>query len=264
MLHERTQEDSEARGEFPNQPSCLTEERVGRPQAPRMGLRQIPQGAKQMSAAPERPSDVARRLRPAVAPPTSGPAKRGADTAFGRFEGLASTVVYRTLPVGVRATVDSALLLHPADSPAAADVHQKLRLGERYGLRVTDVRRYAEALEAFARPLMAGLAVSSLLNAFPRKLVRGLARGNRILAWSRLVQNLVDPEAPPLRAGEFAKLAAILRPAKRGSGQAGKTLRTRRKGPWCEVAGDTPMEELLAAIGTVYGVSPTDRGGRPG
>jgi len=183
--------------------------------------------------------------------------------------------VYQVLPIETRAALDAALLTRPADCPTIAAAHEKLRLGELHGISPADVARYAKVLEEFARPLMASLAVSSLLNALPRRMLSGLTRGNRLLVWSRLVQHLTDEEAPPLKAGDYAKLAALLEPARRTPRRPGLAGRAKPALPHCRRGGDGELaaESLATLAREVYGTNladdilkdppPTREGDRP-
>ena len=106
-------------------------------------------------------------------------------------------------------------------------------------------------------------------------MLSGLTRGNRLLVWSRLVQHLTDEEAPPLKAADYAKLAALLEPARRTPRQPGPTGRARpglspyRRGGDGELAAES-LETLAREI---YGTNladdilknppPTREGDRP-
>jgi hypothetical protein len=163
------------------------------------------------------------RTPPKVPRHPEGTALAGAKSTrtAGGFDALAQTTVYRKLPIDVRTALDTAILTRPDGGATLTEAHRKLRLGEAYRLTLTDVERYAKALEVFSLPLMASVAVSSLLKALPRHLARGLNQANRLVIWSRLVQHLTDAKSKPLKATEYAKLAEMLRPPPRASRPAG-------------------------------------------
>jgi hypothetical protein len=133
---------------------------------------------------------------------------------------------------------------------------QQMELDRRYGLSLTEIRQYTDAFEAFARPLLAGLAVSALVEILPRTLVRSLERANRVFVWSRLVQQLTDPNAEPLKAAEFVKLTALLRQPQ----AAARNRDPKRRAPHGEAQPATPAEEvtperLRSLLQAVYGVT---------
>lgn len=191
------------------------------------------------TAAPAGASDATRDEKP---PPTPA-----------AFDRLARTRLYRTLPMELRARVDVAILLRPPEWPRLEDILAGMELETRFGIRLTDLRQYARALEHFARPLMAALLVSTLLGALPRRVSAHLGRANRLLVWSRLVQHLTDPNAKPLTATELAKVAAILRPAARRSGRAsgGRQQPAEQRLPF-------DRDTLAPVVRMLYGVNLAD------
>lgn len=182
--------------------------------------------------------------------------KREPETVDG-FEALAKTTVYRKLSTELRASLDTLLLLRPEECPTIEDAYRKLGLGEKFGLEVADIRRYAEVLEAFTRPFMASLAVSSLLKALPKRLASGFTQVNRLVVWSRLVQQLTDAEAPPLYAGEFARLSEMLGNSRRRypAASAEGAVRLGMSRYWRGEPGKISVEELAAASQATFGVN---------
>lgn len=168
------------------------------------------------------------------------------------FEQVEGTAVYRALPIEARATLDVAILLRPDEYPTLEKAYQGMGLKQRFGLRMADLRRYAAALEAFARPLMAALTVAELLQALPRKFTARLGRANRLLVWSRLVQQVVDPDAKPLSATEFAKLADMLRAVRPKTRVAGASGR-----PDAPQSG-APARQLGPIVQQLYGLTLRD------
>ena len=187
---------------------------------------------------------------PGASSPTGDPHPSIAPAAFDR---LARTRLYRILPMELRARVDVAILLRPPECPNLEDIIPAMELDTRFGIRLTDLRQYARALEQFARPLMAALLVSTLLAALPRRVSTHLGRANRLLVWSRLVQHLTDPSAKPLTATELAKLAAILRPLHR---RPGRTSDTPHRPPGSPLPFD--RDTLAPVVRMLYGVNLAD------
>jgi hypothetical protein len=173
------------------------------------------------------------------------------------FDELQRTKVYRAVPFEERASLDAMLILRPVDCSTVESVADKLDLATRFGLCVTDIRLYARRLEAFARPMMAGLAFSALVRALPPHLTEGLGRTSHVVIWSRLVQHLSDEKAKPLTASEFAKLAALLssprpakpQPVKPGGDTPGNAAASENGDD------DVSVKQLASMADLVYGVS---------
>lgn len=168
---------------------------------------------------------------------------------------IEQTRVHRTLPPDVRAALDTALITRPADCPTPEAAFRKFRLGENYGLKAADIRHYAEALEAFARPLIAGVALSALLKALPPQIANGATRANRVFVWSRFAQVLTDFGAQSLTTAEFARLAQILRPPVRRSGRAAVTTPTKPEEPASQSQDRSQTEDLRSLVCRLYGVN---------
>lgn len=179
---------------------------------------------------------------------------------------MQATDVYRRLPHEVRAKLDSIILTRPEACPTVQDAFRSLNLDGRFGLRLDEVKQYADALEAFARPFASGIAVAALLDALPKSVVRQLSRANRLLVWSRLVQQMTDPEARPFSASEFTKLAELLGRGKRSSNRAGTAERRaqrsrppgrQRRSPTDDDYGDEVWspEMLAPLVRELYGVN---------
>lgn len=157
-------------------------------------------------------------------------------------------------------------MLRPDDCPTLETAFTQLDLANRYGLRLTEIRRYAAVLEAFARPLLAGLAISALVEILPPIFIRALERANRVFLWSRLVQQLTDPGAEPLKAAEFARLAGLFR-LRQASSSRRRSRDTTKSAPGAEggrAGHDIAPERLRALLQTVYGVTLCDSATREG
>ncbi len=203
---------------------------------------------------PKKRADAAGRKTQGVSP---GPAPIPNDAPAGSeaFRRLAETPVYRKLPQDVRAELDAALLLRHEGLSTVENAHQRLQLASRYGITLTEIRQYADALEDFARPIMAALAISALLRVLPRQLMGGFRRANRILVWSRLVQQLTDPQAEPLKAGEFARLAGLLQGEPMRRPRPAGSRPTRRAGSAAAGSTATLDQSVFSAVKSLYGIN---------
>jgi hypothetical protein len=174
------------------------------------------------------------------------------------------TVVYGRLPVATRLELDRRILRRPLTRRALQQAARELELGKRYGVRVADVQVYAESLEALVRPYVAQIAVGALLQALPAEVREGLADAGSLLVWSRLVQQLTDPEAEPLKPADFAKLADFLRSADPRRTEPARSRPARRAAPRStapakgddRATADLRPDALAAMIRDVYGLSP--------
>jgi hypothetical protein len=169
--------------------------------------------------------------------------------------------VYRKVPVAVRARLDAAILLRPADCPTLEAIARKFDLGGRYGISPDSLANYAHKLEQFVRPAMTSQVMAGMLGCLPARYRRQLVAGGQVMLLSKVVQALADDEREAaLSVADLAKLAAVLAAMSGAGGSksyAAKAGGAARRGPRNVLAGGAAIEDptqLAEAVKMVYGL----------
>lgn len=172
---------------------------------------------------------------------------------------LARSTVYRRLPAAVRARLDAAILLQPADCPTLAEVFRKFELRQRYGISPAALRSYAVMIEQLVRPLMASHILAGVLGCLPRAYRQQLLAGGRVILLSKVLRALSAAADTSLSVAELARLASVL------GAMAGRSTRPRTaisKKPARQIddsvvpsaSPEVNFERLAEAVRAVYGL----------
>ncbi len=178
---------------------------------------------------------------------------------------LARTRIYRSLPVFVRAQLDSAILLRAPGCRTLEQIGKRFELQAKHDISHTALKEYAGKLEQLIRPAMTSEVIAGVLGCLPEDCRERLLAGSQVMLVSRVIQALADEEsAGSLSVADLARLATILRSATRQSRVSGGSS-TRRGGIDCAATGNVPLneDEIAQAMAHVYGLLCPGQSDRP-
>ena len=173
---------------------------------------------------------------------------------------LQRSLVYKRLPPAVRAQLDEAILLRPAEHATLEAIAKRFQLAERYQISLPVLSAYARKLEEFVRPAMTSQVIAALLGCLPNRYRRQLVAGTQVLLLSRVVQALTADKNKALPVADLGKLASIL--SAFAGRNAGGGRRARPRDTQASKGGQTPEHSVAAdptklaeAVSMLYGIS---------